>query len=120
MASREMYFQHLHAVNSTGMSQVLVRKSACVLTKDGVTSAISARRISNDAKDDNSMKTVRIHIVNLPYFVSVGEGGWKYTRSLSQFIAVRSNPSHPASSLDSKPILPVAIVCDDIRNRTPN
>ena len=74
MASRDMYFQHLHALNSTGISQVLLHKSPCVLTKDGVTSAIPARCISNDAKDGNSMKTVGVHIVT-PYFVSVGEGG---------------------------------------------
>ena len=41
VASREVYFRHLnlHALNSTGMSQVLVHKSPCVLTKDGVTSS---------------------------------------------------------------------------------
>ena len=63
------------------------------------------------------MKTVRIHTVNLPVFWLSRRGR---AENYSQKIAERSNPFQPASSLDSDPILPVAIVCDDIRNRTPN
>ena len=84
MASRDMYFQHLPALNSTGISQVLLLKSPCVLTNDGVISAIPARRISNDAKDDHSMKTVGVHIV-APLFCVRGRG---WVKIYSQFIAV--------------------------------
>ena len=84
MASRDMYFQHLHALNSIGISQVLVHESPCVLTKAGVTSAIPARCISNDANDGNFMKTVGVHIVT-PLFCVCGRG---WVKTYSQFIAV--------------------------------
>ena len=115
-----MYFQHLHALNSTGISQVLLHKSPCVLTKDGVTSAIPARCISNDANDGNSMKTVGVHIVTTLFCVC-GRG---WVKTYSQFIAVYRSlsqsapiPSNPRHHWIPSRFLPVAIVCDDIRDR---
>ena len=95
---------YLHALNSTGMSQVLVHKSPWVLTKDGVTSAIPVRRISNDAKDGNSMKSVRIHVVNFPLFWLSGRGRAKIYSQIFAVYRTALNPLQPASSQHSKPI----------------
>lgn len=52
---------------------------------------IPMKRISNNTNNYLLMKRAGIHIVTRLYFVSVGEGGWKYTRRNSHIIVNRGN-----------------------------